>query len=339
MTFSTRALVMIGWLAAVGPAAEAQTYTLNDGYSTTSNQSSDLWSYWKSGTQLLDSHQTITWSQVHGTYSYQGWAKSPYYSGGQSPTIGRLGGQVVGRPGWTNCVGGCQEYLEIRFLCPKAGTVNVTARLSDLEPTPGCFAVPSSAAFQGDWGGGTIPAAGSTGVLQPAPKVVSAGQVLSFRISPGNGCDWHDLTAIELAVSYDGATELDGLSGTTDSVPLAAGGVVEFALAAGPAFGGKNYLILGSVSGTSPGLPTAGGVLPLNPDAWFDWTALNPNSPLLPQSIGILNNNGLAQAAFVVPPTNNPALVGLEFHYAYLVHNGFGAIEETSNAVKVTLDP
>lgn len=326
-------------LALSAPLAAAQTYSLADGFSTTSNQSSDLWSYRKSGTSLLDSYIPIQWNPVHGQFAYQAWAKTPHDTGGQSPTIGRLGGKIVGRPGWTNCLGGCTEFLEIRFRAPKAGTVNVTARLSDLESMPGCFGVASSAGYGGHWGGGTIPAGGSTGVVHAGPFTVSTSSALNFRITTGNGCDWHDLTAIELAISYDGVPDLDDFAATPDAVSLSAGGTVDFALNAGASFANTPYLVLGSVSGTSPGIPTAGGVLPLQPDAWFHFTALHPNGALLPQSAGSLDALGLGAAAFVVPPGSSAALVGIQFSYAYLLHDGAGSILHASDAVSVTLAP
>lgn len=326
-------------LALPAPFAAAQTYTLADGFSTTSNQSSDLWSYRKSGTTLLDTHGPIQWGPVHGQFAYPGWAKAPYYSGGQSPTIGRIGGQVVGRPGWTNCLGGCSEYLEIRFLAPKVGTVNVAARLSDLEPSPGCWGVPSSAAYSGDWGSGTVPAGGSTGIVHAGPFSVSQGTVMKFQLTVGQGCDWQDLTALELAISYGGVPDLVDFVGAPDTVSLSAGGAVDFALSVGAAFAGSPYLVLGSVSGTSPGIPTAGGVLPLNPDAWFIYTGNHPNSALLPQSAGTLDALGLGAASFLVPSGSQASLVGLQFSWAYVLHDGSGSILHASDSAAVTLVP
>lgn len=79
------------------------------------------------------------------------------------------------------------------------------------------------------------------------------------------------------------------------------------------------YLMLGSVSGTSPGLFLPGiGTLPLNPDAYFDLTLSNPNSLLLSAGFGALDANGEAEVV-ASAPSLAPGLAGLELQHAAFV--------------------
>jgi hypothetical protein len=114
------------------------------------------------------------------------------------------------------------------------------------------------------------------------------------------------------------------LTADVPSISLASGGVQSLGLNAGAAHAGKTYLLLGTISGTQPGITAPGGAIPLNLDAWFMWTLGNPNSAVLPNSFGVLDGGGSAQASFVLPPVAAPSLVGLVFHHAYVVLDGSG---------------
>jgi hypothetical protein len=57
--------------------------------------------------------------------------------------------------------------------------------------------------------------------------------------------------------------------------------------------------VLGSLSGTSPGTPLAGGVtLPLNWDAFLEFIWNFPNPPMFIAFVGQLDDEGKATAAF-----------------------------------------
>jgi hypothetical protein len=114
------------------------------------------------------------------------------------------------------------------------------------------------------------------------------------------------------------------LTADVPSISLTTGGIQSLGLNAGPAHAGATYLLLGSISGTQPGIAVPGGALPLQPDPWFFWTLSNPNSVVLQNSFGALDGAGSAQASFLVPPATAPGLVGLVFHHAYVVLDGAG---------------
>ncbi|MFH1998640.1 MAG: hypothetical protein ABIK28_03120 [Planctomycetota bacterium] len=80
-------------------------------------------------------------------------------------------------------------------------------------------------------------------------------------------CGCHNFTAAIGQVWY--FHSLGHLSIDTNQLTAAAGGTILFNLDAGASHASRNYLILGSATGTSPGYPLPGGMatLPLNWDA------------------------------------------------------------------------
>lgn len=85
-------------------------------------------------------------------------------------------------------------------------------------------------------------------------------------------------------------------------VSLATGGQVTFDLQAGATHAGQTYLVLGTVSGTSPGFPlNPMTTLPLNLDAYTVFLLANSNGWIHP-SLGTLDGNGSASAVMNVPP-------------------------------------
>ena len=115
-------------------------------------------------------------------------------------------------------------------------------------------------------------------------------------------------------------------------------------MAAGPAQGGQAFLLLGSGSGTSPGLGLGVHHLPLNPDPYFDFTLLLPNTSPLSGSLGLLDAKGVPIVPVelsVAPQSIPPQLAGLTLDHAYVVLDAFGpgGILAVSPAVSLTLTP
>ncbi len=120
-------------------------------------------------------------------------------------------------------------------------------------------------------------------------------------------------------------------------VSVGSGGRQDWRLAAGPAQAGNVYGVLGSFS-SEPGFLLDGVHVPLGLDSWMELSVGLANSPVYPNSFGFLDTSGAATSAFVLPPLNDPSLVGLEVWHAFLVLGGQG-FTMASNAVKVTLLP
>ncbi len=92
-------------------------------------------------------------------------------------------------------------------------------------------------------------------------------------------------------------------------------------LDAGGAFAGRTYWVLGSFSGSAPGLPIGGEHLPLNYDLYTSFLLTYPNT-VIPGSLGALDGEGRAETVLAVPPGAPPALLGATIHHAYLVFSG-----------------
>jgi hypothetical protein len=122
------------------------------------------------------------------------------------------------------------------------------------------------------------------------------------------------------------------------SISLAAGGSQSFGLRAGQGHAGSFYLVLGSASGTSPGFPLAAGLeLPLAFDEYFLLT-LKP-SGAFSGFFGVLDGDGLGNAALTLPAGVDPGLAGVELHHAYAAGALLGVPDFASNALSVQLVP
>ena len=150
-----------------------------------------------------------------------------------------------------------------------------------------------------------------------------------------------DVTFVGLGGVEDRFTVQKGLVRTLvrnqPRISLANGGRQDFELRAGAAMAGKIYLLAGS-SGSEPGLQLGSLHVPLNPDSWLSLSLDLANSSVYPGSIGLLDAQGRGTTALVLPPMNDPTLIGMVFEHAYLVWSG-GGFSFASNPVRVTLSP
>lgn len=117
------------------------------------------------------------------------------------------------------------------------------------------------------------------------------------------------------------------------------GGPINFFHVFDTSLAGNNYLLLGSFSGATPGLPLPGGVtLPLNLDALVNAMATLPNSPTFVNTLGVVDATGRADSTVIIPPGELfSALIGLELNFAHVVFDNFGTPVEVSNATSVTV--
>ena len=128
---------------------------------------------------------------------------------------------------------------------------------------------------------------------------------------------------------------------TTDIsvLSLAAGGTQNFTLEAGASQAGKRYWILGTISGTSPGVNAKGKWLDLNNDQYFQLTLNSPNHPLFGSFRGTLNGAGMATASVTVPAGFRPGLAGRTAHHAYIVLSATNDVDRVSEAEPLLLNP
>ena len=99
---------------------------------------------------------------------------------------------------------------------------------------------------------------------------------------------------------------------------LFSGRSVDLTLAAGPAHGGFPYLVLGSMSGTSPGFELNGVHVPLNWDWFTVLTLMMAGSPQFVDFQGRLDPSGGAVATYDTLGPIEPDLVGLGASFAFI---------------------
>jgi len=135
----------------------------------------------------------------------------------------------------------------------------------------------------------------------------------------------------------------DGVCRALDSdvaaVSLASGGTVAFELDGSAAGAGAVYFLLGSLSGTSPGVPFGALEIPLQvPDPYFNLT-LSLAAPLA-NGLGLLDENGRATITLNLPAGLPQVLVGGVLHHAALALDPVTlAGQWVSNAAPVTWVP
>ncbi|MEW6745712.1 MAG: integrin alpha [Planctomycetota bacterium] len=120
-------------------------------------------------------------------------------------------------------------------------------------------------------------------------------------------------------------------------ISAATGGRVDFSLDAGVAHAGHTYAILGSMSGSWPGIRLGPALLPLNFDAYFLHVIRSFGLPIYQNFLGQLDSNGRATAAFDTIAPFDPAVAGTQIWFAYLLVSPISGF--ASNAFPVELVP
>ena len=97
-----------------------------------------------------------------------------------------------------------------------------------------------------------------------------------------------------------------------------------------------DYLVLGTSSGTEPGVNLGELNIPLNPDPLTQLARQQPNSAIFEDSAGTLDALGRASSAFNLPP-GSPLSAGDVTHFAYVIFDA-GTPVFASNAVPVSVE-
>lgn len=138
----------------------------------------------------------------------------------------------------------------------------------------------------------------------------------------------------DVSVDYPAIPALHCDVGTLSA---ATGGVAVFTLHAGAANAGREYLLLGSNTGTSPGyvLPS-GATLPLNPGLFFYCVRTHINTSNFVHFNGHFNVLGRAHAKMDSCGPGNPYSVGMHFDFAYTTVDPY---DFQSNVVGIDVVP
>lgn len=127
------------------------------------------------------------------------------------------------------------------------------------------------------------------------------------------------------------------LSADVSTLP-ASGGQVNFTLDAGRANAGRIYLLLGTNSGTVPGIPAFGGnVVPLNKDEVFMTILTFRNGPRFQKFRWLLDADGKGSALLdTLGPVPATVAIGSKLHFAFTTTFPF---DFQSNAVEIEIVP
>lgn len=104
------------------------------------------------------------------------------------------------------------------------------------------------------------------------------------------------------------------------SIPLSGGSSTLLLISTGGVLPNQPYLVLASISGTTPGLPIGPGqTLPLNFDGLTSLSLASANQGPFGNTFAFLDANTKAEASFTLPPGGPPGLAGTTLHFAYVV--------------------
>lgn len=117
----------------------------------------------------------------------------------------------------------------------------------------------------------------------------------------------------------------NGFISLSHALSAGTGGEIAFLLDAGNTNAHRNYIVLASVTGTSPGTPLPGGManLPLNMDVFTDIVLGNLSSPVFTGFLGALDGSGEASAVLNTFGPLPPSAVGVKIFFAYALNNLF----------------
>lgn len=340
MTRFARVSYVLALLVAVVPAQGRHVFVMDSGSAITYTGQMQV---------PLFGTQPIT-GQPSNQFNVQGTAEVDLTVVAGVPTAGQLvSGGVAGPTGPLNAV------VSVPFFGNLA-TISITGVTLDVTSTPfainqGAFTTMAQVNLLS--GSAVVTALGSTSNItlggQATPPSSLSGTVTTV---PGGYTASIPLNNVTFTFT-DPASGLGGnltlagsfvstyrpLNSATQGVSVSTGGVQTLQLSTGGAFGGDQYLVLASGSGTSPGLPIGGGlVLPLNIDPWFLQSLQSPNVLPFGNTGGNLDSLGRAIATITVPPGLPPSVVGLAFDFAYgtASSTGYGMV---SNPFSLVLLP
>ena len=126
------------------------------------------------------------------------------------------------------------------------------------------------------------------------PSSVTAGSTLGMRVATNGELDAmsSEFFPVDIFVMAPSGSPCRSLSGSPHL--LTAGGTIDLELDAGAALADRTYLILGSLSGDSPGFFVRGERIPLNPDGYLNLILRSANQFPFQQTLGTLDALGRA---------------------------------------------
>jgi len=147
----------------------------------------------------------------------------------------------------------------------------------------------------------------------------------------------YDSGVVDIGYHY-GLIKTPDLQNDNIEISAGAGGSSNFLLLCKSSEANRNYIILGGVGGTDPGIPLPGGLvrLPINWDYFTSLLLTNINTPFFTNFMGKLNSAGSGAAKLNIFNPIDPAAVGLTMTFAYALNNPWNFV---SNQVEIYIAP
>lgn len=125
------------------------------------------------------------------------------------------------------------------------------------------------------------------------------------------------------------------------TLSLSAGGTARFGLFPPAGQGGQLHFLLGSASGSTPGVPIDSVLVPLVFDVYTSLTLNGANQPPLVGGLGFYDALGTGRAEFTLPPGALPSLAGITLTHAYVgvTLAPVPVVSYVSNTVELLLVP
>ena len=171
--------------------------------------------------------------------------------------------------------------------------------------------------------------------------VCSSLQGRIFEVDPAGTIVFETAVAPQIqAATFHATHSARTLWGSVDGISVAAGGTIAFELVAGSEFDNKSMLLLGSYTGTSPGLSPPGWNIPLNPDCYMNYLYSIPVGQYHTGNWGRLDSFGRRTATLTLPPGLAMGFEGTTFHHAVVTFTQMGlVIRDVSNPVPFLMTP
>jgi len=139
---------------------------------------------------------------------------------------------------------------------------------------------------------------------------------ISFPFSEPSSGLTGTLTLNGTLVAEDRSMNVDG-----ELLSASTGGSQAFTYSAGSGNAGNVFFVLGSITGTSPGIQLTPSLnLPVNFDGWTSSTINFANAGPFFQTVGVLDSMGVGNGSVTFPPF--PFLSGFTFNHAFMAING-----------------
>lgn len=168
----------------------------------------------------------------------------------------------------------------------------------------------------------------------------SLAALLLLALAPLAGAESHDNSAVLIGKPKGGGSGNDAGQDAPAPDLLAnkqflsiLGDTQELTLNAGSENKNRPYLMLGTMSGTAPGLPLGDLVLGINPDSYTLLTLNAANSSALQNTFGNLDQSGQATARISVPAGLGP----VQLHHAYVLLGSHNSVVYVSDSVGLTV--